>query len=143
MSDYFFPNVSSKLTCQHVLDETGFQEIWCHLEKQQKLCILQHFFKLCDGSDAWHRRPGGREVKSIMFYSVSQLSAIALMHGIRRNGVPSFSPHKIVAMSAAKRGSMHIMLKGIEAGVQRNGVPRSLDVDRTVHACSETGFQPF
>ena len=88
-------------------------------------------------------RPGGREVKSIVFYSVSQLSAIALMHGIRRNGVPSFSPHKIVAMSAAKRGSMHIMLKGIEAGVQRNGVPSSLDVERIVHACSETGFQPF
>ena len=64
-------------------------------------------------------------MKSIMFYSVSQLSAIALMHGIRRNGVPSFSPHKIVAMSAAKRGSMHIMLKGIEEGV----------------LCSETGFQ--
>ena len=60
-------------------------------------------------------------MKSIMFYSVSQLSAIALMHGIRRNGVPSFSPHKIVAMSAAKRGSMHIMLKGIEAGVQQTG----------------------
>ena len=109
--------------------------------RSKKRCILQHFFKLCDGSDAWHRRPGGREVKSIMFYSVSQLSAIALMHGIRRNGVPSFSPHKIVAMSAAKRGSMHIMLKGIEVGVQRNGVPSSLDVERIVHACSETGFQ--
>ena len=44
-------------------------------------------------------------------------------------------------MSAAKRGSMHIMLKGTEAGVQRNGVPSSLDVERIVHACSETGFQ--
>ena len=88
-------------------------------------------------------RPDGREVKNILFDSVSKLSALALMHSIRRNGVPSFSPHKIVTMSAAKRGSMHIMLKGIEAGVQRNGVPRSLDVDRTVHACSEMGFQPF
>ena len=57
------------------------------------------------------KHSGGREVKNIAFYSVSQLSAIALMHSIRRNGVPSFSPHKIVAMSAANRGSIRIMLK--------------------------------
>ena len=27
--------------------------------------------------------------------------------------------------------------------MQRNGVPSSLDVERIVHACSETGFEAF
>ena len=80
-------------------------------------------------------------MKSIVFYGVSQLSAIALMHGIRRNGVPSlfvsqnsryvcsetgFDAHYFegdLGMCAAKRGSKHF------------------DYHNIVTVCSETGFK--
>ena len=75
-----------------------------------------------------------------MFNGVSQLSAMALIHGIKRNGVLSLLPRKRIVVSAAKRGSKRFLFEESYARVQRNGVPRSLDVNKAVHACSERGF---
>ena len=65
-----------------------------------------------------------------MFYSASQLSAMASIHGIKRNGVLSLLPRKRIVESAAKRGSKRFLFEENYARVQRNGVPRSLDVNK-------------
>ena len=61
-----------------------------------------------------------------MFYGVSQLSAMALIDGIKRNGVLSLLPRKRIVVSAAKRGSKRFLFEESYARVQRNGVPRHL-----------------
>ena len=51
---------------------------------------------------------------------------MALIHGIKRNGVLSLLPRKRIVVSAAKRGSKQLLSEESYARVQRNGVPRHL-----------------
>ena len=88
-------------------------------------------------------RPGGREVKK---------HCVLQCFSTFRDGFAAQYKVKRGSKVFAKQNSRHVSSEtGLEAyyfevsfaRLQRNGVPRSLDATRTVHACNETGFDAY